>query len=380
MMNVIWALIFLGAPALLIYATVRFPFLDRVGAIVLAYGVGLVIGNIGVLPDSIGTVQDAMTTFTVPLALPLIFFSLDLRSWRKLARPGLLSLLAATIAVAAGSLLTYFIFRSAIGEEGWKAAGMLVGVYTGGTPNLASIGNALQVDPETYVSVHGSDVIVGAVLLALIVSVFPRVLRRVLPAYQENGGHDEDGAEFGPRFSGWSRPELGEMGLALLAAVVIFAIGGSLTLFLPDLYGLPAAMLVITSLGIAASFHRRIRSLRNSFQLGYYLVLVFSLTVSSMANVSEIADTAPIYILYVAALLGIISLLHLGLSALFRVDRDTHLIAATSFIYSPPFVPVVAAAIGNRKVIVTGVVLGVIGWIAGNYLGFGLAFLLRAFG
>lgn len=167
------------------------------------------------------------------------------------------------------------------------------------------------------------------------------------------------------------------MGAALGLALLIFALGGSLTLFLPDLAALPAAMLVITTLGIAASFVPHVRRLRNSFQLGYYLILVFSLAVSSMANIQELAGTAPIMILYVATLLVLVSLLHLAFSALFRVDADTHIITATSFIYSPPFVPVVAAAIGNRKVVVSGVVIGVVGWVVGNYTGFAVAYTLR---
>ena len=62
-------------------------------------------------------------------------------------------------------------------------------------------------------------------------------------------------------------------------------------------------MLTITTLGVAASFIPGVRRLRNTFQLGYYLILVFSLAVSSMANIAELAGTAPIMILYVASLL-----------------------------------------------------------------------------
>jgi uncharacterized membrane protein len=166
---------------------------------------------------------------------------------------------------------------------------------------------------------------------------------------------------------------LGALGLAL----VIFAAGGSFTLFLPEASALPAAILTITTLGIASSFVPRVRRLRNSFQLGYYLILVFSIAVSSMANVRELTVTAPVILLYVASLLVIVSIIHLGLSALFRIDTDTHIITATSFIFSPPFVPVVAAAIGNRKVVVPGVLIGVTGWVLGNYIGFAVAYLLR---
>ncbi len=374
----LWALFFLGAPAIFVYAAYKIDRIAKLGTIVLAYGVGLLIGNIGVFPEDIGVLQNAMTTFTVPIALPLLFFSLDLGSWRQLAKKSVLSLVAAMIAVVIGSFVTFLIFRQYLGPEGWKAGGMLVGVYTGGTPNLASIGNALSTDPNVYVAVHGSDVVAGAVLLLFFVSLGPKVFGKLLPGFVSDGTEDENAVEFSPYFSGFSGRELGEMAKALGIAVLIFAIGGSFTLFLPDLAALPAAMLTITTLGVAASFIPGIRKLRNTFQLGYYLILVFSLAVSSMANIAELAGTAPIMILYVASLLVIVSVLHLGLSALLRVDADTHIITATSFIFSPPFVPVVAAAIGNRKVIVSGIVVGVVGWVVGNYIGFAVAYVLRA--
>lgn len=200
----LWALFFLVTPALFVFAAYKIDRIAKLGTIVLAYGLGLLIGNIGVLPDDIGVVQNAMTTFTVPVALPLLFFSLNLGSWRTLAKKSVLSLLAAMIAVIVGSFATFLIFGQHVGPEGWKAGGMLVGVYTGGTPNLAAIGNALAVDPSTYVAVHGSDVVVGAVLLLFLVSLAPRIFRRILPAFVAAGDEDEEATEFSPYFTGWS--------------------------------------------------------------------------------------------------------------------------------------------------------------------------------
>lgn len=376
----LWALLFFAAPALFIYLAWRFDRISKLGTIVLAYGVGLVLGNIGILPRGIAAVQDALTTATVPLALPLLFFSIELRAWRRLARGSLLSLLAGMIAITVGSVVTYLFFNAAVGQEAWKAAGMLVGVYTGGTPNLAAIGNALRTDPAVYVSVHGSDVVVGAVLLLFFVTVAPNVFRRLLPSFRPDDPAEAGEEQFSPIFTGFSGREIGEMAVALGLAVAIAATGGLFVLMLPELFALPVAMLVVTTLGVLASFSARVQRLRNSFQLGYYLILVFSLTVSSMADIREIAGTAPIMLGYVATLLLLVSVVHAALSALFRVDADTHLITATSFIYSPPFVPVVAAAMGNRKVIVSGVIVGVIGWVVGNYVGFGIAYALRALG
>jgi uncharacterized membrane protein len=72
-------------------------------------------------------------------------------------------------------------------------------------------------------------------------------------------------------------------------------------------------------------------------------------------------------------------ILHILLSRLFRVNADDYLITTTAFIYSPPFVPVVAAALKNKEVIITGITVGIIGYIIGNYLGVGLGYFLKGF-
>lgn len=374
-----WAFFYLFTPAIVLILTYKYEMLSKLGAIVITYGIGLLIGNISVLPSSIGTLQEIMTTLTVPIALPLMFFTLNLSHWRKLARITVISLFCAVIAVTIGTVLTFLIFSRFIGPESWKVAGMLVGVYTGGTPNLAAIGTALNIDSMLYVAVHGSDVIVSAFILLLLVAVFPKVFRYILPPFSSYDEQDGNYHTITPYFTGCSKRELLDMLKAFGLALLVFAVGGSLTLFLPENAALPAAILTITTLGVLLSFIPSVRAWKNSFQLGYYLILVFSLTVSSMADITQLVVSAPIVILYVAVLLFLVSLIHLGLSALFRIDVDTHIITSTAFIFSPPFVPVVAAALKNKEIVVSGIFIGVTGWVIGNYLGVALAYALKGF-
>ena len=53
------------------------------------------------------------------------------------------------------------------------------------------------------------------------------------------------------------------------------------------------------------------------------------------------------------------------------------MITSTALICSPPFVPVIAGAIKNREIIVSGLTVGIIGYAIGNYLGFIVAELLK---
>jgi uncharacterized membrane protein len=71
--------------------------------------------------------------------------------------------------------------------------------------------------------------------------------------------------------------------------------------------------------------------------------------------------------------------LHILLARIFHIDADNFLITATAFIFSPPFVPLVANALKNKDVIVTGIAGGVIGYMLGNYFGTTLAYFLKGF-
>ena len=71
-------------------------------------------------------------------------------------------------------------------------------------------------------------------------------------------------------------------------------------------------------------------------------------------------------------------LIHVLLSKLFKIDTDSTIIAITALSTSPPFVPVVAGALKNKEIIVTGITIGVIGYAIGNYLGIVMAYFLKA--
>ena len=72
-------------------------------------------------------------------------------------------------------------------------------------------------------------------------------------------------------------------------------------------------------------------------------------------------------------------LLHALLCRIFKIDTDTMIITSTSAICSPPFVPVVANALKNKEIILSGLYTGIIGYAIGNYLGISFSYFLKAF-
>jgi uncharacterized membrane protein len=109
-----------------------------------------------------------------------------------------------------------------------------------------------------------------------------------------------------------------------------------------------------------------------------YFIYIFCIVVASMADLTELDITRSLnllgYLLFVV--FGSLFIQAL-LAKIFKIDADTMIISSVTFINSPPFVPMMVAAMKNRRVLVTGLTLGIIGYAVGNYLGFLMSELLK---
>ena len=408
-------------PFLLIYLCKISSVLKRIGAVVLAYAVGLIAGNTGLIPtpgaafrsylktdpslpnevlnklietgqllpgdyliNQVLSLQDIIITIVIPLAIPLLLFSLELRKWLKLAKGAILSLFLAMISLLSAVFIGYFWFGPKI-EEAPKVAGMLVGVYTGGTPNLAAIGSALNVNAETFILTHTYDLIIGTIALLFLMTVAQRMFHTFLPKFRvihkaENmmqlEAENNDMENFDKLFE---RKGMPDMLKALGISILIFAIGGGLSFLFDQEYKLLVVILSITILGLIASLNKRINKIQNSFPLGMYFIIVFSVVISSMANLSNMIDnfnnTINLFYYVFFVVFGSMAI-HVGLSRVFKVDADTTIIAITALTYSPPFVPTVAGAIKNKDVIISGLAIGILGYAFGSLIGIALGSLL----
>jgi uncharacterized membrane protein len=380
---ILLTLFFVVFPILVIWlGEKRFALVDKIGAVVACYAAGLVLGNVGILPKGAASVQDIAASVAVPIALPLMFFSLDVGAWARSSGRALLAFGLEVIAVVVVTVAGFFLFRGSIGPEAWKLTGMLNGVYTGGTINLASIGTALRVSPTLYVAANTSDIVISGLYLLFLVTIGKRVIGAFLPAYRKPAGSAAriKVEEWGTSTGFFSRerflPLLGALGLALL----IFGVGAVFSLILPGQWGTITTILVITTVGIAASFIAPIRRIRMTYQLGHYFILVFCLVVGSMADLGRLASSIPGVIGYVSVAIFGSLVVHVLLCAIFRIDTDTMIITSVAGICSPPFVPMVAAALKNHALIVPGIITGIVGWVIGTYLGIGISTALNALG
>jgi uncharacterized membrane protein len=222
------------------------------------------------------------------------------------------------------------------------------------------------------------------ILLFLITAAKP-LFGLFMKPYKSMGVHnqpDVDVSDFEAYDGFFRRSSIPEILKALGIALVIFGIGfGLMTLFEGDTK-FTVGVLTVTTLGILVSMVPSVNSMKRSFQLGMYFIYVFCMIVASQADLVSLfsPDSADLLLnmfLFVSLVIVGSLVIHSLLSWIFGITVDDYIITSTALADSPPFVPVVAAAMHNKEVVVPGMIIGVIGYAIGNYLGVAIAYLLR---
>ena len=385
-MNILnWIILVAGfclIPAGVLWLCRKYDFLGKIGPVLLLYGLGIIIGNIGLMPEQMPAVQEILSNAMVPLAIPLMLFGCTFNM--KGARSQILALVTGMISVATAVIIGYLIFGRDL-PEGAKVGGMLTGVYTGGTINLAALKTMLGVKEETYILINSYDILVSFLYLSFLLAIGIRLFRKLLPntlgTFTEKDKatikaemERENRKPFKSLFTRTGAAYLAKLlGLTLL----IVGVSAGVALLLPESMFMTVFILLLTTLGIGCSFIKKVHNMKYSYDIGMYFIYVFCIVVASMADLSELDFIGGLDLLgyLLIAVFGSL-LLQVIFAKIFRIDSDMMVIASVTYINSPPFVPMMAAAMKNKDVLIPGLTIGVIGYAVGNYLGFLMSQLL----
>ena len=380
--NALITIIFCLTPAGVIWLCRRVPLLGKLGPIMVLYAVGMIFGNLPFIPSSIASVQDLLPNILIPLAIPMMLFGCtfsrgEVRQQIKIVTSGFLSV---AIAVVVG----YMLFGRHI-EQGAQIGGIITGMYTGGTLNAAALQAIFRINSESYVLINSYDIIISFAYFIFLFSFGIRAFRRLYKQGESTLTADDkleidrqiELSQQNPYSRLLSREGVRQMAKVLGYTLAVAAIAGGVALLVPEGWFMVVFILLLTTLGVACSFIKRIRTLDVSYDAGMYLIYIFSMTIASMANFSNLDLAGGINqfaFMVVAVFLSLA--LHAMLCRIMRVDADSMVISSVAFINSPPFVPMVSAAMRNKNALVTGLGAGIVGYAVGNHLGVLMAELL----
>ena len=377
-------LIFVLAPALAIWLCRRVAVLEKLGPIMLLYAFGIILGNIPWKPAEMPLMQELATSVSIPLAIPMMLFGcrFTLKEASLQLRVCISGFLSVFIAVVVG----YLLYGKYI-AEGAEIGGIMSGMYTGGMLNAAALQSIFRVEEQSYIIMCSYDVVISFLYLVFLVSVGYKFFRKLYGEKATTNLSIEEREELerqiaeqkkNPYAGLWSRNGMKELGKIVGITILAVGLSAAATLPFPDEWFMVVFILMLSTLGVACSFIKPIRKLERSFDIGMYLIYIFSIAMASMADFSQLKLNEGVnQILFLCIAVFGSLILHALFCRLMRVKADAMVASSVAFVNSPPFVPMMVVAMKNKSVLIVGLGAGIIGYAAGNYFGVVMAKLLE---
>ena len=378
-MTITAVLIYLLFPVIIILLFQRFVIVQKIGTVLFAYFIGIVMALSGLFPapaESIEmrTIQDWFMNITVPLAIPLMLFNCNFKLWTKSLPKTFTALICGLIAIVVSVIISYLVFKSSKIQDLPDVSALMVGIYTGGTMNFAAIGKALNIDPNLLITSLTFEMLITFPFIVFLIAGGFRIFRKLLPYSDKSitieiNGNDLENGSFESYKGMLQKSTFPKTLIGLGLSFLFMAIGAGLSILITGKLNELVVILTITTLGILASFNQKVRELPKTFELGMFFILIFSIVVASQFDIQSISKDVFNIFWFVLVVLCLSIFVHFLLCRLFKVSGDLFTVAIVGMLCSPPFIPPVVGAMRNKKVLISGIVIGLIGYAVGTYLG-----------
>ncbi|GAA0502430.1 DUF819 family protein [Salinibacillus aidingensis] len=375
--------VIIGMAGLVAYleTSTKNKFFKFVPGIVLIYFGGALLKTTGVIgaSEEVDSTYSNVRNALLPMLILLMLLNCDLRKLVKLGPKMLIGYVAASLSIVAGFVITFLIFRGLYAPETWQAFGALAGSWTGGSANMVIIQGILEV-PE---NIFGYALIMDTVNYSTWVMImfwlvpFAALFNKWVKA--DTSHLDEVTADLKEEHEenkGKSISFVHLMGLISLA-IFISSLAAFIAELLPEFGTVVNAttwtIFIVSIVGILLAM-TKISKVPGSLDVANVFLYIVIALIASRADFSQLFQ-APIYIVSGFVILAIHGLLMMLIAKLFKLDLFTLGVSSLANIGGMASAPLLAGAY-HRSLIPIGVLMALGGSFLGTYYGLLVAKLL----
>ena len=352
----------------------RVVWLSKVGASLLALALGAVLSNSGLVPSA-SPVYSVIEGPLTSLAIAWLLLAVNL-SDLKVAGPRMIgAFLLAAAGTALGAFVGALILSGTFGEDTWKLAGVFTGTYSGGSMNFVSVGRGIGIPDALFAGATAADALTTGIWLAACLTLpiwLGKFYRAAIPGDAEESGPDEH-----------AHPFFDKIPLSTLDLANLLAVGFALVV-LSDWLGhlIPSipAVVWLTTLALGVGHLKFFRSERGAMQLGNLALHFFFVIIGIHSRISEILAVGVEVFYFTLVVVGVHGLVVFGGGRLLKMDVGSLAVASQAAVGGPSSALAVAVSREWRGLILPGVIVGLLGYALGTYLGLSVAFLVRGMG
>jgi uncharacterized membrane protein len=396
-----------AATALAFWLDRRVAWLSRLGASLMAIVFGALLSNLGLVPAE-SPVYGIVTGPVTSLAIVWLLLSVHVGDLKRAGLPMLGGFGLALLGTAAGAFVGALIFGGAFGDQTWRLAGTFMGTYSGGSLNFVAVGRGLELPETLFAGAAAADNLTTAIWLGACLLLPGRIARwwpegaRAPSAAGRTGGDEGDadgdgGREPGDRGAPADAASGGADGGPDEERHPFFATAPVSTLQLSLLFGMGLVLLIaadlvgrlvpqvpdvlwLTTMALVVGHTRPFARMDGALQLGNFALHLFFVVIGAFSRIGEILEAGLAVFLFTLTVVGVHGLVVFGLGRVAELDPETLAVASQASVGGPSTALAVAASRKWPALLLPGVAVGLLGYAAGNYLGFAVAAAARALG
>jgi uncharacterized membrane protein len=371
-------LLFIASMLVFLEAKTKAKFFEYLPAIVILYFTVMTLSTLELWTktDEINSAYKAFKSNLLPAMIFLMLLQSDVRKIFKLGKKILLTFFLASLSISLGFIVMFTLMNGFFETESWKAFGALSGSWMGGTGNMVAIQSALELPDSKMGYVLLIDSIDYAIWVMILLALVPF-------AKQFNTWTKADGSileTLGSTLNNEKEnksinfPSLFMMlGLALMVSVIAQTIAPLLptTSFLTNTTWI---VIFATLAGIAFGMTPLSKEASAEPLANIMLYLIVAL-IASRANFAELSQ-APLYIVAGFIIILIHASIMVVFAKLFRLDLFSLGVASLANIGGVASAPILAGAY-HKALIPIGVLMAMMGYIVGTFMGLGVSQVLR---
>ncbi len=371
-------------PGVAFWLTKKYKWARYVSAPGFCYLFGILLSNLHIAPAE-HELYDFVSTYGVFMALAMVLFSVNIKSWLKLAKNAIIGMLIACVSVFIVATISGVVFAPKIDpNNGWKLTGMLVGTFTGGSMNLVAVGNALDTPSELFVATNAADIIFGSIFLPIQLAMIPFFERRRVKklSTEQLMGVDQskEDIEKVKQEGYWHKKSWNFYDFTFIVSLsgLIMAVSYFLSnAFDFGMWKGAINLIFLTTFSLIAASTESVSNLVGNEEIGMYLLHVFFVAAGATAYIPNLLKSSPYVVIWVIVAIYVSTLIHYLLSMkVFKIDYQTTLVTAQASVGGPSGAMALPIAAQWPALAVTGIVCGLVGYAIGNYLGIGAAYLV----
>ncbi len=371
-------LLFIASMLVFLETKTKAKFFEYLPAIVILYFTVMTLSTLELWTktDEVNSAYKAFKSNLLPAMIFLMLLQSDVRKIFKLGKKILLTFFLASLSISLAFIVMFALLHSAFEPEAWKTFGALSGSWMGGTGNMVAIQASLGLESDKMGNVLLIDSIDYALWVMTLLALVP-FAKRFNHWTKANGTILETLGSKLDTTQSQNPINFASLFMLLGLALMVSVIAQYLAPLLPTTSFLTNTTWVVIFATLAGVLFgmtplNKEASAQPLANIMLYLIVAL---IASRADFSELND-APLYIMAGFMIIAIHAIIMVLFAKIFKLDLFSLGVASLANIGGVASAPILAGAY-NKALIPIGVLMAMMGYIIGTFMGLGVSQVLK---